>query len=226
MRSITSSGGVPRAFAMRRTFGWRSATSICGFALALGQLRHAVVGEHLVGEAAVLLGDRLAQHLLELLRVDLAHPLVLAGDHDVDAVRPVADVLIDPAALDLELLGRKSDGAQHTDAACLADGRDHVAAMAEGEDGKIDPETITDLCPHDALPFLLASGRLHHVKQRVTWRQPDPACPPPASARVRRRAAVSLPAIAAATWCEPPPDFSPSTAWTRCRSARWPQPQA
>src|SRR4029077_18045284 len=198
----------------------RPAEQLAHRALALGQLRDAVVGEHLVGEAAVLRGGRLAQHLLELLRVDLAHPLVLDGDHDVDAVRPVADVLVDPAALDLELLGRKSDGAQHPDASGLADGRDHVAAMAEGEDGKLDPETITDVCPHDALPFPLASGRLHHVKQRVTWRQPDPACPPPTRARVRRRAAVSLPATAAAICCAPPPDSSPSTAWTRCRSAR------
>jgi WS/DGAT/MGAT family acyltransferase len=71
-----------------------------------GQLGHAVVGEQLGGELAVLLRDHL-RALLELLRVELAHALVLAGDDDVDAVGLVADVLVDPVELDLELLGLK-----------------------------------------------------------------------------------------------------------------------
>ncbi len=33
------------------------------------------------------------------------HALVLVGDHDVDAVGVVADVLVDPVELDLELFG-------------------------------------------------------------------------------------------------------------------------
>ncbi len=74
--------------------------------LVLGQLGHAVVGEELLGEVAVLLGHHVAQRLGQLLRVHLAHALVLAGDDDVDAVGLVADVLVDPLELDLELLGR------------------------------------------------------------------------------------------------------------------------
>src|SRR5262249_4375299 len=44
-------------------------------------------------------------------------------------------------------------GAQDADPARLADCRDHVAAVAEGENGKFDPQTITDLGTHGALPF-------------------------------------------------------------------------
>ena len=51
----------------------------------------------------------------------LAHALVLAGDDDVDAVGLVADVLVDPLELDLELLGGEADGAEHAEAAGLAD---------------------------------------------------------------------------------------------------------
>ena len=126
--------------------------------LALGQLRHAVIGQHLLDEAAVLLGDRGPQHLLELLRVDLAHALVLARDDDVDAVRLVADVLVDPVAFDFELLRREADGAQNAEAAGAADGRDHVAAVAEGEDGEFDSETVTEGGMHCGMSCLGSPG--------------------------------------------------------------------
>ena len=52
------------------------------------------------------LGDHRPQLGLELDRVDLVHALVLARDDDVDAVGLVADVLVEPRQLDLELARR------------------------------------------------------------------------------------------------------------------------
>ncbi len=115
---MTSAGGVPRALAISFTLGWASATSICGVAVAsvqprrrmrvvllLGQLGHALVGQDLLGELEMALGHHLAQLVGQVVGVHVAHALVLAGDHDVDAVGGVADVLVDPGQLDLELLG-------------------------------------------------------------------------------------------------------------------------
>jgi hypothetical protein len=76
-------------------------------------------------------------HLLELLRIELAHALVLAGNDDVDAVRLVADVLVDPLELDSSCSGGKPTAPRRRSRR-LADRRDHVAAVAEGEDGKLD----------------------------------------------------------------------------------------
>ena len=72
------------------------------------------------------------------------HALVLVGDDDVDAVGVVADVLVDPVELDLELLGREADGAEHAEAAGLADRDDDVAAVGEGEDRELDAEVVAD----------------------------------------------------------------------------------
>jgi hypothetical protein len=67
---------------------------------------------------------------------------VAGGHHDVDAVGLSADLLVDPRELDLELLGREGEGAQHAEAARLGDGGDHVAAMAEREDRDVDAERV------------------------------------------------------------------------------------
>ena len=131
--SMISSGGVPSALAISFTFGWRErarrpagrgrrgpAEQLARRSL-LGKLRHAVVGEDLAAtNSRCCSRDHVAQRLLELLRVDLAHALVLAGDDDVDAVGLVADVLVDPVELDLELLGREADRAEHAEPAGLA----------------------------------------------------------------------------------------------------------
>ena len=65
----------------------------------------------------------------------------------------VADVLVDPLQLDLELLGREADGAEDAEAARLADRGDHVAAVAEREDRELDAERLADLRAHDGLSF-------------------------------------------------------------------------
>ena len=88
----------------------------------------------------------LAQHLRELVAGHVGvHALVLAGDDDVDAVGLVADVLVDPLQLDLELLGGEADGAEHAEAAGLGDGDDDVTAVGEGEDRELDAEVVAEV---------------------------------------------------------------------------------
>ena len=162
--AITSSGGVPRALATSFTLsclrqdvdlgrggGGRPAQQL---ALgAAGELGHPVVGQDLLGEVPVALGDHGLQLCLELLGVELAHALVLARDHDVDAVGVVADVLVEPGQLGLELLGAEAHGPEHAEAAGVGDGGHHVAAVGEGEDGELDPQPSTQFVLHQNLLF-------------------------------------------------------------------------
>src|SRR6185369_7021970 len=127
--------------------------------------------EQVLGESAMLLGDRREQLLLELLRVDLAHALVLSGDHDVDAVRLVADVLVDPVELDRELSRLEADRAEHAEASCLADGGDDVATVTEREDRELDAEPITERCAHgDLAVFESKSSTLPRLVSGVHFR--------------------------------------------------------
>lgn len=111
--------GCSSALAISVTFGCRSATPTCGCQVASVQPRscsirvgvrgrHTVVGENLLREVQMLLRNHLLEHLGEFLAGQVGvHALVLVRDHDVDAIGMVADVLVDPGALDLELLGVK-----------------------------------------------------------------------------------------------------------------------
>ena len=101
-----------------------------------------MVAQDLLDELAVLLRDHRPQVSLELGGVELAHALVLAGDHDVDAVGTVADVLVDPVELDLELLGTEPDRAEHAEPARLRHGGHDVAAVGEREDRELDAELL------------------------------------------------------------------------------------
>ena len=158
--AMTSAGGVPRALAMSRTLSWRRAAARSGLPVASVQpiipLR-ALVGagargcrarRGAAGEAAVVVGDHGGELGLELDRVELAHALVLAGDDDVDAVGVSPHVLVEPVELDLELLGGEADGAEDAEAAGVGDGRHHVAAVGEGEDGELDAEAVADVGVH------------------------------------------------------------------------------
>ena len=94
------------------TFSCCSATSTWGAAVAavqpssswcllvLGQLGHAVVGQELRGEVAVLLRDHAARSSASSFAGVESSPMpsYLPRDHDVDAVGLVADVLVDPLA--------------------------------------------------------------------------------------------------------------------------------
>ena len=107
--------------------------------------RDAVVGQDLAGEVDMLLGHHVLQRLGQLIGGHVrVHALVLAGDHDVDAVRVVTDVLVDPVQLDLELVGREADGTEDAEAACLAHGDHDVTAMGEGEDRELDSQLIAE----------------------------------------------------------------------------------
>ena len=53
-------------------------------------------------------GDHALELGLELGWVHLVHALVLGRNDDVDAIGVVADMLVDPCQLDLELLGVKA----------------------------------------------------------------------------------------------------------------------
>jgi hypothetical protein len=143
---------LQRHLDLRRGGRRRPAKQLVHRMVAFGQPRDAVVGEDLVGEAAVLLRNRRQQLLLELFRVDLTHALVLAGDDDIDAVGLVSDVVVDPFELDFELVGGEADGAQHTEAAGAADCRHHVAAVAEGKDGELDPQLVAEFSTHLRCP--------------------------------------------------------------------------
>ena len=111
--------------------------------------RHAVVVEELAGEVEMRLRHHLLQHLREVLGGHVGvHALVLVRDHDVDAVRPVADVLVDPVELDLELLGAEAHRAQDAEAAGLAHRHHNVTAVGEREDRELDAELVADRGTH------------------------------------------------------------------------------
>src|SRR4029453_16914621 len=77
----------------------------------------------------------------------LAH--VPGRHHDVDAVGLALDVLVDPAQLDLELLGREGEGAEHPHAAGPAHRDHYVATVAEGEDRDVHSESVAELGAHE-----------------------------------------------------------------------------
>ena len=66
--------------------------------LVVGQTGNPSLVEEASGELAHLVGDHRLERVLELVGVDLVHPLVLAGDDDVDAVGAL-DVLVEPVEL-------------------------------------------------------------------------------------------------------------------------------
>ena len=86
----------------------------------------------------------------------LAH--VLRRHHDVDAVGLVAHVLVDPVELDLELVGREGERAEHAEAPGLAHRGHDVATVGEGEDRELDPESVTDRRPHGGTSCIVGYG--------------------------------------------------------------------
>ena len=114
---IISAGGVPSALAINVTFGCRSATSTCGVAVASVQPSSCNASSSLCSigtpwSARIFWRSRRAPAAPCPCRASWStlgatgrgvHALVLVGDDDVDAVGMVADVLVDPLELDLEL---------------------------------------------------------------------------------------------------------------------------
>jgi hypothetical protein len=82
------------------------------------------------------------------LRLALARVLVGGGHQDVDAVGPAADVVVDPLQLGVDALRAHAGHAEHAQATGLRDLDDHVAAMREGEDRRLDAEHFTQAVGH------------------------------------------------------------------------------
>ena len=61
-----------------------------------------MLGEQLLDEVAVLLWNHPVKLRFQLRGI--AFSSSLGGNHDIDAIRPVADLIVDPLELDLELL--------------------------------------------------------------------------------------------------------------------------
>ena len=109
-----------------------------------------MVGEDLVDVVPVVLADHRPQ-----LRPDVRH-VVDAGvaihglhrHHDVDAVRLAADVLVDPLQLELELVRREGERAEHAHAAGVRHRGDDVAAVREGKDRELDAEHLGETVLH------------------------------------------------------------------------------
>lgn len=78
----------------------------------------------------------------------LALALEFRRDDDVRTVGPAADVIVDPGEFPVELLGGVRRRAQHAETAGVGDGGDNVAAMAEGEERKVDAELFADAGSH------------------------------------------------------------------------------
>ena len=108
-----------------------------------------MIGEDLLPEIQMLLGHHLAQRLGQFFGGQVrVHALVLVRDDDVDPVRMIADVLVDPLQLDLELLGREADSPQHAETTGLAHRDDDIAAVREREDRELDAELVADGSVH------------------------------------------------------------------------------
>jgi hypothetical protein len=65
-------------------------------------------------------------------------------NQDVDAVRLAVDMIVDPFQLLLDGIRRMRRRTQHAKAAGAAHGRNHVAAMAEGKQGKLDSQHVAN----------------------------------------------------------------------------------
>ena len=63
--------------------------------------------------------------------------------------------------------GLKRERAEHAEAAGLADRGDDVAAVREGEDRELDPETVTDRCAHGGPPAWLGRVTCARASIRV-----------------------------------------------------------
>ena len=117
----------------------------CRRGLAFRQLWNVELLHQARGKLPVLFRDHLLQFFL-------FEAFVRHGHDDVDAVGLAVHVFVDPLQFDLELLRRERDGAQDAHTARLADRRDDVPAMAEGEDRELQAEHVTDTCLHGVTP--------------------------------------------------------------------------
>ena len=116
-------------------------------AFLLGRDRDVVATEEIIEELLVLDGEQRIEGDVETAGLGAD---VLRWQQQVDAVRLVTDLVLDPAELGLEHAGRVPDRPQDAQPSGLRDGGDHVAAMAERQDRELDAEHLGDSRAHVA----------------------------------------------------------------------------
>ncbi len=165
--SIIAFGGTPSALAisrigcrnetsstLQRASARRTAAAGCRRLRVIVQL-DAVFLQQAPGEVAVLGRDARFQAFPG--DVLFARRRDVLGDQHVEAVGLAVDVIVDPFQLLLDRLRRVRGRAEHAEAAGAADRRHHVAAMAEGQQRKLDAQHLADRRFH---------GGVHSRRQR------------------------------------------------------------
>jgi hypothetical protein len=112
----------------------------CGALFVGRELGHVVPAQDVVDELAVRVGDQ-GPDVVQGVSAALVTGVLRRHDQ-VDAVRAVAEFVLDPLQVDLELLGRMGDGTQHAETARLRDGGHDIAAVAEREDRELDSQHL------------------------------------------------------------------------------------
>ena len=129
--------------------------------VVVGQVGHVVATEDVVDERDVLGRDQRPDVVeRELAGVGSG----VLGRHDqVDSVGAVADLVLDPVEVDLELSLRVGHRAEHAHPAGLRHRGHDVAAVAEGEDRHIDAEHVGDRGLHVQQSHVARAGFLVRV---------------------------------------------------------------
>jgi hypothetical protein len=70
-------------------------------------------------------------------------------DQDIESIGSAVHMIVDPLQFPPHRVWRVAGGAQHAKSPCPAHGRNHVAAMAEGHEGKLDSEHFADRGFHE-----------------------------------------------------------------------------
>ncbi|CAM5742615.1 hypothetical protein SALBM311S_07394 [Streptomyces alboniger] len=111
--------------------------------LARGEFGYAVLGEGVLDELPVPLGD----HRLDVGLSDSLH--LLRRHDDVETVGLAVDVRLDPVEVAFEVVGGGvADRAEHSEAAGPADGRGDGGERREAEDGVLDSQCLAQLRLH------------------------------------------------------------------------------
>ena len=119
---------------------------------AVGQFGHLELIEQALHEHAMLVGDH-ADEVLHPGTTAVAAGVLRRRDQ-IDAVGAIADLVLDPLEVDLELAVGVPYRAEHAEASGARHRRDDVATVAEGEDRQIDTEHLRDAGLHELSPFL------------------------------------------------------------------------
>src|ERR1022692_1058597 len=117
-----------------------------------------IAAEDVVDEGLELSGNE-ASDVVDAVAALLV-PGVPGGDDEIDSVVSVADLVLDPVEVDLQLLWAVGHRSEHSEPSGLRDSCDHVAAVGEREDRELDVEQFGD-------------GRVHGPTLRV---QAAPGC--------------------------------------------------